>query len=85
MARKFMNDVIFRETVAELCDALSREEEEVAILLVEGFSDEEIAVLLGIRPGAVRQRLTRARRRIARRVPAARELLRGRKRGKRRR
>ena len=61
MPREFLSELIFRETVAEMFDAMSVEEQEVAMLLVEGFSDEEAAALLGIRLGTLRQRLTRVR------------------------
>jgi RNA polymerase sigma-70 factor (ECF subfamily) len=53
-----------RDRLLEGLALLDPEERRLLLLAVEGFDGPEIATMLGISPGAVRMRLTRARQRM---------------------
>ena len=68
------------ERVAEILEALTPAELVVALLRAEGMSDGEIGEFLGIERWVVRQRMSRARARIARAVPGSAQMIEGRRR-----
>ena len=72
--------VVGREAVGEILAALTPCELVVALLRAEGMSDGEIGEFLGIGRWAVRQRMIRARGRIARTVPGVARMMEGRRR-----
>lgn len=67
-----------RELAGEILEALTPAELVVALLRAEGLSDREIGEFLGVARWVVRERMIRARRRIARAVPGAAGMVEGR-------
>ena len=75
-----LEQLIGREAVAEILDALTPSELVVALLRAEGMTDYEIGEFLGIGRWAVSQRMMRARGRMERAVPGMARKLEGRRR-----
>jgi RNA polymerase sigma-70 factor (ECF subfamily) len=55
----------FNDQLRQLCDHLDTSERRVLEMRLQGHSTEEIAGALGLRPGALRVRLTRLRQRLS--------------------
>lgn len=80
MADDRLDGLLRADTLEEILKLLSPEEAVVAVLRLQGKSDEEIAAMLGVERSTVTKRIIQARKRIAREVPEAAHWLEGRKR-----
>ena len=75
-----LDRLVRRERVAEILGTLTAAELVVALLRAEGMSDAEIGEFLAIERWVVRQRMIRARARIAQIGPGTARMLEGRRR-----
>jgi hypothetical protein len=70
-----LEQLLLRETFAEILACMTPEELAVAALRLEGLTDHQIAALLGLEPSAISQRMIRAQERIVAELPEAAHLL----------
>ena len=80
MGDRRLDGLLRADTLEEILKLLSPTEVIVAVLRVEGTSDEEIATILGVERSTVTVWMIQARKRIAREMPEAAGWLEGRQR-----